>query len=62
MGYEGAWFAWVDFAYCIGYKGQNIFYVGEHFTWVTIFSWVAWVKYIFECIKIFYVGTLFFFE
>ena len=22
---------------CVGYMGQNIFYVGHHFTWVIIF-------------------------
>ena len=32
---------------CVGYVGQNNFYVGQHFTWVIIFTWVAWVKYIF---------------
>ena len=30
---------------CVGYVGQNIFYVGQHFTWVIIFPWVAWVKF-----------------
>ena len=30
---------------CVGYVGQNIFYVGQHFTWVIIFTWVARVKF-----------------
>ena len=29
---------------CVDYVGQNIFYMGQHFTWVIIFTWVAWVK------------------
>ena len=43
MGYVGVWVAWVRG--CVGYVGQNIFYVGQHFTWV------AWVN-------IFYVGCV----
>ena len=51
MGYVGVWVAGVRG--CLGYVGQNIFYVGQHFTWVIIlrglrgsifFTWVAWVK------------------
>ena len=30
---------------CMGYVGGNIFYMGQHFTWVIIFIWVAWVKF-----------------
>ena len=45
----GVWVAWVRG--CMGYVGQNIFYVGQHFTWVIIFTWVAWVN-------IFYVGCV----
>ena len=52
VGYVGSWVAWVRG--CVGYVGyvcqnifyvgQNIFYVSQHFTWVIIFTWVAWVK------------------
>ena len=40
----------------LGYVGLNIFYVGQHFTWVIIFMWVEWVKYIFAWVKFFCVG------
>ena len=30
---------------CVGYVGQDIFYVGQYFTWV------AWVKYIFAWVE-----------
>ena len=46
---------------CVGYVGQNIFYVGQHFTWV---AWVAWANYIFAWVfawvQSFYVGEFFF--
>ena len=38
---------------CVGCVGQNIFYVGQHFMWVIIFTWVAWVKSIFAWVKSF---------
>ena len=41
---------------CMGYVGQNIFYVGQNFTWVIILTWVAWVKYIFSWVNFFCVG------
>ena len=41
---------------CVGYMGQNSFYVGQHFTWVIIFTWVARVKYIFVWVICFCVG------
>ena len=73
------WFTWVRglrelrgstfYVGCVGYMGQNSFYVGQHFTWVIIFTWVGWVKYIFVrviffawvfvWVKIFYVGQFF---
>ena len=37
----------------VGYVGQNIFNVGQHFTWV------AWVKNILAWVKIFCVGRFF---
>ena len=43
----------------VGYVGLHIFYVGQHFTWVIIFTWVSWVKYNFAYIKIFCVGQFF---
>ena len=45
---------------CVGYVGQNVFYVGQHFTWVIIFTRVALVKYIFARAKVFCVGKNFF--
>ena len=30
---------------CVGYVGQNIFFMGQHFMWAIIFTWVAWVKF-----------------
>ena len=42
-----------------GLRGSN-FYVGQHVTWVIIFTWVAWVKYIFAWVKIFCVGQYFY--
>ena len=57
--YVGAWFAWVRGCVgCVGYVGQNIFYVGHHFTWVLIFTWVAWVK-LFLCGSKFFCISLF---
>ena len=48
----GTWVTWVRglcgsnfYVGYMSYVGQNIFYVGQHFTWVIIFMWVAWVKY-----------------
>ena len=38
---------------CVGYVGLNIFYVGQHFTWVIIFTLVSWVRVIFAWVKIF---------
>ena len=29
----------------VDYVGENILYVGQHFTWVINFTWVAWVKF-----------------
>ena len=45
---------------CVYYVGLNTFYVGQHFTWVIIFTWVAWVKYIFAWVKTFSVGQFFY--
>ena len=60
------WVTWVRglcgssfYVGCLGYVDQNIFYVGQHFTWVIIFTWVTWVKYTFVWVKIFYVGPKF---
>ena len=60
------WFTWVRglsglrgsnfYVGCVGYMGQNSFYVGQHFTLVIIFTWVAWVKYIFVWVICFCVG------
>ena len=44
---------------CVGYMGQNTFYVGHHFKWVIIFTWVAWVKYTFPWVKLFLCGQNF---
>ena len=38
------------------YVGLNIFYVGQHFAGVIIFTWVAWVKYVFALVKMLCVG------
>ena len=38
----------------VGYVGQNVFYVGQHFTWVTTFTWVAWVQCVFAWVNFFY--------
>ena len=40
----------------VDYVGENILYVGQHFTWVINFTWVAWVKYIFAWVKFYCVG------
>ena len=45
---------------CVGYVGQNIFYVGQHFTWVIIFTWATWVKYVFAWVKILCLGNFFY--
>ena len=44
LGYEGGWVVWVRglcgskfYVGCVGYVGQNVFYAGQHFTWVIIF-------------------------
>ena len=64
VGYVDAWVAWLRgsnfYVGCVGYVGQNIFYVGQHFTWVIIFTWVAWVKYIFAWVNFFCVNPNFF--
>ena len=44
----------------VGYVGQNVFYVGQHFTWVTTFTWVAWFQCVFAWVKIFMRGSIFF--
>ena len=44
---------------CVGYVGQKIFHVGHHFTWVIIFTWVAWVKYTFAWVQKFLLGSTF---
>ena len=36
-----------------GLRGSKYMLVDQHFTWVVIFTWVAWVKYIFAWGKIF---------
>ena len=60
-GSVGAWVAWVKFLRELrGLRGLDIFYVGQHFTWVIIFTWVAWVKYIFAWVKTFSVGQFFY--
>ena len=41
---------------CVVYVGLNIFYVGQHFAGVIIFTWAAWVKYVFALVKMFCVG------
>ena len=41
---------------CVGYVGQNIFYVGNSFMWIMIYMRAALVKYIFAWVKNFYVG------
>ena len=45
------WVTWVRglrgsifYVGCVGYVGQDIFYMGQYFTWVIIFMWVAWVR------------------
>ena len=53
----GARVAWVKFY--VGYVGQNSFYVGQPVTWVIIFTWVAWIKYIFAWVNIFCEGLSF---
>ena len=67
MGRVVTWVAWVCelrgsnvYVGCMGYVGQNIFYVGHHFMWVVIFTWVAWVKYTFAWVKLFLGGSKFF--
>ena len=61
------WVAWVrglagSYFYlgCLGYVGQNIFYVGQHVTWVMNLTWVTWIKYIFAWAKIFCEGQFFY--
>ena len=44
---------------CVGYVSQNVSYLSQNFTCVTIFTWVVWVKYIFAWINIFCVGQFF---
>ena len=46
----------VGYVGCVSYVGQNVFYVGQHFAWVIVFTWVAWVKHVFAWVKIFCVG------
>ena len=31
----------------MGCTRQNIFYMGQHFTWDIVFTWVAWVNFFF---------------
>ena len=45
----------VGYVGCVGYASLSIFYVGQHFTWVIIFTWVAWVKYVFAWVNFFVV-------
>ena len=61
VGYKGAlfalvsgWVAWKDCMGCVAYVCKNIFYVGQHFTWVMIFTWVEWLKDISACINFFF--------
>ena len=62
MGYVGPWVRGLRgskfYVGSVGYMRQNIFYVGQHFTWVIIFTWVAWVKYIFAWVQKFLRGSL----
>ena len=47
-GSVGAWVACVKFLRGLrGLRGSKYFYVGQHITWVIIFTWVVWVKYVF---------------
>ena len=41
----GAWVAWVKFLRGLReLHGSKYFLRGYHFTWVIIFTWVAWVQ------------------
>ena len=58
VGCEVTWVTWVrglresNFNVgCVGYVDRNIFYVGQNFMWVIIFTWVVWVKYIFALVQ-----------
>ena len=69
MGYVSPWVRGLrgsDFYVgCVGYVGQNNFYVGQHIMWVINCTWVAWIKYLcvgqnFLCGSIFLRGSTFF--
>ena len=38
----------------VGCVSQNIFCVGQHFTWVIILTWVIWVKNIIVSVSFFF--------
>ena len=63
VAYVGAWIALVCglcgsnvYVGCVGYEGQNIFYV------VIIFTWVAWVKNFFAWVNFFKWFKIFWFS